>query len=132
MEQTNPCVPKQKNPIVQEQTNPALSEQPKKANWKLIVLLQLAILLFACCTLLMKLAAQHPMGQAGHFDVQIDAIDQRPRNPRPIAAHLLLAAGAAPFGVPQVTAGTWVHRRHQLESRREIRLAGGAGNGDSA
>ena len=51
----------QTNPIVQEQTNPTALEQPKKANWKLIVLLQLAILLFSCCTLLMKLAAQHPM-----------------------------------------------------------------------
>ena len=43
-----------------EQMNPSLTEQPKRANWKMIVLLQLAILLFACCTLLMKLAAQHP------------------------------------------------------------------------
>ena len=42
-----------------EQLNPSLTEQPKRANWKTIMLLQLAILLFACCTLLMKLAAQH-------------------------------------------------------------------------
>jgi drug/metabolite transporter (DMT)-like permease len=44
-----------------EQGNLSLKEQPKKANWKLIVLLQLAILLFSCCTLLMKLAAQYDM-----------------------------------------------------------------------
>ena len=37
----------------------ALPQQPKKINWKWILLLQLAILLFACCTLLMKFAAQH-------------------------------------------------------------------------
>ena len=37
----------------------ALPEQPKKTNWKWILLLQLAILLFACCTLLMKFAAQY-------------------------------------------------------------------------
>ena len=43
-----------------EQMNPSLTEQPKRANWKTIMLLQLAILLFACCTLLKKLAAQHP------------------------------------------------------------------------
>jgi drug/metabolite transporter (DMT)-like permease len=38
-----------------------LTKQPKKTNWKWILLLQLAILLFACCTLLMKFAAQYEM-----------------------------------------------------------------------
>ena len=42
-----------------EQAQPENLTRPKRANWKLIVLLQLAILLFACCTLLMKLAAQY-------------------------------------------------------------------------
>ena len=44
-----------------EQTNTELRAPEKRASWKLILLLQLAILLFSCCTLLMKLAAQHPM-----------------------------------------------------------------------
>lgn len=43
-----------------EQTPILQPEQKKRANWKWVLLLQLAILLFSCCTLLMKLAAQHP------------------------------------------------------------------------
>lgn len=43
---------------MEENLTAAPAEQ-KRANWRWIVLLQLAILLFSCCTLLMKLAAQH-------------------------------------------------------------------------
>ena len=42
-----------------EQTQTALPQRQKGVNWKMIILLQLAILLFACCTLLMKFAAQY-------------------------------------------------------------------------
>ena len=42
-----------------EQINETLPQPQKRAGWKLILLLQLAILLFSCCTLLMKLAAQY-------------------------------------------------------------------------
>ena len=42
-----------------EQTNTELRAPEKRASWKLILLLQLAILLFAGCTLLMKVAAQY-------------------------------------------------------------------------
>ena len=42
-----------------EQTNGTLPAPEKRASWKLILLLQLAILLFAGCTLLMKVAAQY-------------------------------------------------------------------------
>jgi drug/metabolite transporter (DMT)-like permease len=42
-----------------EQTNSELRAPEKRASWKLILLLQLAILLFAGCTLLMKVAAQY-------------------------------------------------------------------------
>ena len=42
-----------------EQINETLPQPQKRAGWKLILLLQLAILLFSCCTLLMKLAAQN-------------------------------------------------------------------------
>lgn len=44
-----------------EQNEAVLPEPQKRASWKLIVLLQLAILLFSCCTLLMKIAAQYDM-----------------------------------------------------------------------
>ena len=36
-------------------------EQPKKASWKLLLLLQLSVLLFSVSSVLMKLAAQRPM-----------------------------------------------------------------------
>ena len=42
-----------------EQINETLPQPQKRASGKLILLLQMAILLFACCTLLMKLAAQY-------------------------------------------------------------------------
>ena len=42
-----------------EQINTDLPAPQKRASWKLILLLQLAILLFAGCTLLMKIAAQY-------------------------------------------------------------------------
>ena len=42
-----------------EQMNTELRAPQKRASWKLILLLQLAILLFAGCTLLMKVAAQY-------------------------------------------------------------------------
>ncbi len=42
-----------------EQTNLEQGAPQKRASWKLILLLQLAILLFAGCTLLMKVAAQY-------------------------------------------------------------------------
>lgn len=42
-----------------EQTNSELRAPEQRASWKLILLLQLAILLFAGCTLLMKVAAQY-------------------------------------------------------------------------
>ena len=42
-----------------EQINETLPQPQKHASGKMILLLQLAILLFACCTLLMKLAAQY-------------------------------------------------------------------------
>ncbi len=38
---------------------PAAAPQKTRSKWKLILLLQLAILLFAGCTLLMKVAAQY-------------------------------------------------------------------------
>lgn len=42
-----------------EQTNKTLPAPEERASWKLILLLQLAILLFSGCTLLMKVAAQY-------------------------------------------------------------------------
>lgn len=42
-----------------EQANTELRAPEQRASWKLILLLQLAILLFAGCTLLMKVAAQY-------------------------------------------------------------------------
>jgi len=42
-----------------EQTNAVLPAPEKRASWRMILLLQLAILLFSGCTLLMKVAAQY-------------------------------------------------------------------------
>lgn len=44
-----------------EQTGECAIQPQKRASWKLILLLQLAIVLFSGCTLLMKVAAQYDM-----------------------------------------------------------------------
>ena len=63
--------------------------------------------------------------------MQVDPVGQWPGHPRSVAAHLLLAAGATPLGIAQITAGTGIHRRDQLELCRKVSLTGSAGNGDS-
>jgi hypothetical protein len=66
---------------------------------------------------------------------QVDAVEQRARQLALVARHLLgrAAAGAALAGGlrAQPAAGAGVHRRHQLEARRELRLPRGAGDGDA-
>lgn len=71
-------------------------------------------------------------GLAADAQVQVDAIQQRAGQFRPVALDLLGRAAAAPAGIAQVTAGTGVHRRHQLEARRKAHLVAGPGNDDLA
>ena len=66
--------------------------------------------------------AQQVLDRQRHqFDVHIDAIDQRAGDSVAIARDLLRGAVAAAAPIAGVAAGAGIHRRDQLESRREIR-----------
>ena len=69
-------------------------------------------------------------GFAAHCQVQVDAVQQRAGELGAVALDLLRGATAAAAGVAQVAAGAGVHRRHQLEARREAHPAVGPGNHD--
>ena len=71
-------------------------------------------------------------GQRGHFEEQVDAIEQRPGELAAVAGDLVGRASAAPVRVAVVAAGAGVHRRDELEAGREFGPAGGAGDGDVA
>jgi hypothetical protein len=66
-----------------------------------------------------------------HFDVQVDAIEQRPAQLALVTRDLLRRAAAGPLR-SEPAAGTRIHRGHQLEARGKFGPARGAGNGDAA
>ena len=53
-----------------------------------------------------------------HLDLQVDAIEQRPGKPGPVALDHGRRAAATVLGIALVTAGTGIHRCHQHERRR--------------
>ena len=66
-----------------------------------------------------------------HFDVQIDAIEQRTGNALAITLHLHRAATAFAFQIAEISAGTGIHRRDEHELGRKSDTAGGARDRDS-
>ena len=67
-----------------------------------------------------------------HFDVEIDAIEQRPGNALPITLHLHRTATAFAFQIAEVSARAGVHRRDEHELGRERDRAGRARNRNPA
>ena len=70
-----------------------------------------------------------------HLDLQVDAVEQRAGQPRLVTRDRVGRAAAGPAGGgegAEKAAGARVHRRDQLEARRERRLARGTRNGDAA
>ena len=71
--------------------------------------------------------------QARHVHVQVDAVQQRPGDlARGNAGSLRALQRQRPDGIAGPAAGTGIHRRHQLESRRELALSRRARDGDHA
>src|SRR5712691_3440821 len=70
--------------------------------------------------------------QRGHFDLDIDPIQQRSREPAAVARDLVGRATAPTAEMPQISARTGIHCADQLEARRIFGLAGGARDGDAA
>src|SRR5258708_38747203 len=56
--------------------------------------------------------------------MQVQTIEQRTRNPGAIPLHLISSAVTSIVRVAEIATRTRVHRRDQLEARREFRLAG--------
>ena len=69
-------------------------------------------------------------GQRRHLELQVDSIEQRPRDARTIARDLIRRAAAAARGMAKIAAWAWIHRCDQLESCRKYRLARSAGDMD--
>lgn len=67
---------------------------------------------------------QHIMRQPGHFDMQIDAIQQRPRDPRAVTLNLVAGAMAAAGRIAEIPARAGIHGRDQLKPRGELCLPG--------
>lgn len=66
----------------------------------------------------------------GDGHVQVDPVQQRPREFVAIALNLLRRAATAPTGLAHIAARAGVHCRHQLKARRETHPVAGAGNHD--
>src|SRR5262245_29990528 len=77
-----------------------------------------------------RLPHQFFLRNCGHFDVNIDAIEQWSRELPAITRHLVGRTVAFAIRMSKKTAWARVHRRHELEARGEIGLAGGARDGD--
>src|SRR6266550_7216179 len=68
----------------------------------------------------------------GHFDVEIDPIEQRSGNTLPISLHMTRTAAALAFQIGEVTARTRIHRRHQYKFARESNAPGRSRNGNAS
>src|SRR5436190_16316509 len=66
---------------------------------------------------------QLAFARRGHFELEVDAIGERPRYAAAIAGDALRGAATAPAAVAAVAAGAGIHRRDELEARRELYLA---------
>src|SRR5439155_2240479 len=67
-----------------------------------------------------------------HFNMQIDAIEQRPGNALTISLHLHRSAAAFALEIAEVAARARVHCGDEHELRRKRDAACGAGDGDFA
>lgn len=64
--------------------------------------------------------------------MQVDAIEQRTRQPGTVARDLVASAAATGRAVTQVATGTGIHGGNQLEAGGKAHLVGGTGNHDMA
>src|SRR5689334_3975850 len=64
--------------------------------------------------------------------MQVDTVEQGTRNPSLIVSGATGGTAAGERGVTEMTASAWVHRRDQLNARRERDVRVGAGDTDIA
>src|SRR3954465_15841230 len=72
------------------------------------------------------------VAQGRHLDLHVDTIEQRSRELAPVARDLVGRATTAAGVVSEVPAGAGIHGRDKLEVRRELGLACGARDRDTA
>lgn len=70
--------------------------------------------------------------QPRNLHVHIEPVQEGPRDAAAISLRLSPCAAAASGGIAQVTAGTGVHGRNQLEFGRIVGVRGGAGDSHDA
>ena len=63
---------------------------------------------------------------ARHFDMQVDAVEQRPGNARLVIGAAFGRARTGLRRIAEITAAAGVHRRHQLKARRIAHMGVGA------
>src|SRR2546423_14362359 len=59
----------------------------------------------------------------GDFELDVDAVGERPRDASAVARNALRRAAAAVAAIAAMTARARVHRRDELETRRKLHLA---------
>ena len=64
--------------------------------------------------------------------MQVETVEERPRDPRLVAPDRVREAAASVRAVSEVAARAGVHGRHELEARGKLRLAGGPHDRDPA
>jgi hypothetical protein len=67
-----------------------------------------------------------------YFDVQVDAVEQRPGDPRLVIRGAARRAAAGERGIAEMAATTRVHRRDQLDPRGEGHVGVGTSDADAA
>src|SRR6266404_2297069 len=81
-------------------------------------------------TFLSAFAGDITVFDCGHFNVQIDAVEQRAGNALPISLHLKRAATAFALQIAKIAARTGIHRRNEHEFRGKSDAACRARHGD--
>ena len=76
--------------------------------------------------------AEHIRFDGGHFHLHVDAIEQRAGDAALVALDQIRRTIADAADMAVVAARTGIHRRDQLEVRREVGLPRGARDGDVA
>src|SRR3954471_20822275 len=75
-------------------------------------------------------ADEVPVRDRGDLEVDVDPVEERARDPRPVALDIGLGAAADMHGVSEVAAGAGVHGCREHELCRKSEAYGGTGQRD--
>ncbi len=81
-----------------------------------------------CAGFALRQLQQRVRRNGADFDLNVDAVEQGAGDTPLIPRHLVGRTAAGPGGMPQIAAGTGIHRRDELKPRRKLGLPRRAGN----